>query len=138
MDPSARKINSAKFQMKKVSVLVVTDVAARGIDIPTLDYVINVHFPGTPKLFVHRVGRCARAGRHGTAYSLISSQDEAHFIDLHLFLNRPFNINDTSTIGMVPQDILEDEQAMVMNWLSNQHIVKKKTLILSKKIILTQ
>lgn len=56
MDPSARKINSAKFQYKKVSVLIVTDVAARGIDIPSLDYVINVHFPGKPKLFVHRVG----------------------------------------------------------------------------------
>ena len=56
MDPSARKINTAKFQFKKVSVLVVTDVAARGIDIPSLDYVINVHFPGKPKLFVHRVG----------------------------------------------------------------------------------
>lgn len=57
MDPSARKINTAKFQYKKVSVLVVTDVAARGIDIPSLDYVINVHFPGKPKLFVHRVGK---------------------------------------------------------------------------------
>lgn len=57
MDPSARKINSAKFQYKKVSVLIVTDVAARGIDIPSLDYVINVHFPGKPKLFVHRVGK---------------------------------------------------------------------------------
>lgn len=56
MDPSARKINTAKFQFKRVSVLVVTDVAARGIDIPSLDYVVNVHFPGKPKLFVHRVG----------------------------------------------------------------------------------
>lgn len=60
MDPSARKINSAKFQFKKVSVLIVTDVAARGIDIPSLDYVINVHFPGKPKLFVHRVGELLR------------------------------------------------------------------------------
>lgn len=56
MDPSARKINSARFSLNKVAVLIVTDVAARGIDIPSLDYVINVHFPGKPKLFVHRVG----------------------------------------------------------------------------------
>lgn len=63
MDPSARKINSAKFQFKKVSVLIVTDVAARGIDIPSLDYVINVHFPGKPKLFVHRVGKLKSHGR---------------------------------------------------------------------------
>ncbi|XP_037038329.1 ATP-dependent RNA helicase DDX54 [Bradysia coprophila] len=122
MDPSARKINSAKFQYKKVSVLIVTDVAARGIDIPSLDYVVNVHFPGKPKLFVHRVGRCARAGRQGTAYSIFSTDDEAHLLDLHLFLNRPFNINDRSSIGIVPQDILEEEHSLVMGFLANQHI----------------
>lgn len=57
MDPSARKINTARFRLNKVSVLIVTDIAARGIDIPSLDYVVNVHFPGKPKLFVHRVGK---------------------------------------------------------------------------------
>ena len=57
LDPSARKINAAKFQTGKVKVLVVTDVAARGIDIPHLDYVINYHFPDKSKIFVHRVGR---------------------------------------------------------------------------------
>lgn len=123
MDAAARKINTAKFQYKKASVLVVTDVAARGIDIPSLDYVVNVHFPGKPKLFVHRVGRCARAGRSGTAYSIFSTDDEAHLLDLHLFLNRPFNIKDRSAIGIVPADILEEEHAVIMQWLANQHIV---------------
>lgn len=56
MDPSARKINAAKFQMGKVKTLIVTDVAARGIDIPHLDNVINFNFPAKCKLFVHRVG----------------------------------------------------------------------------------
>lgn len=56
LHPSARKINAAKFQTGKVSVLLVTDIAARGIDIPQLDSVINYHFPPKPKLFVHRVG----------------------------------------------------------------------------------
>lgn len=55
--PSARKINAAKFQTSKVRVLVVTDIAARGIDIPHLDYVINYNFPAKAKLFVHRVGK---------------------------------------------------------------------------------
>lgn len=57
LDPSARKINAAKFGLGKVKVLVVTDVAARGIDIPQLDNVINYNFPAKSKLFVHRVGR---------------------------------------------------------------------------------
>lgn len=56
MDPSARKIHAAKFSQGKASVLVVTDVAARGIDIPQLDNVINFNFPAKSKLFVHRVG----------------------------------------------------------------------------------
>lgn len=71
----ARKINVAKFRAGKVSLLLVTDVAARGIDIPMLDYVINYDFPAKPKLFVHRVGRVARAGRSGDAISLISPDE---------------------------------------------------------------
>lgn len=122
LDPSARKINTAKFASKKVSVLIVTDVAARGIDIPSLDYVVNLHFPGIPKLFVHRVGRCARAGRTGTAYSIFSTDDTAHLLDLHLFLNRPFNINDSSSIGTIPQDLLEEEHLSVTEIKKSHHI----------------
>ncbi|XP_046868182.1 ATP-dependent RNA helicase DDX54 isoform X1 [Drosophila willistoni] len=122
LDPAARKINTAKFVSKKVSVLIVTDVAARGIDIPSLDYVINVHFPGKPKLFVHRVGRCARAGRSGTAFSIFSTDDTAHLLDLHLFLNRPFNIDDNIAIGTVPQDLLEEEHLTVTEIKKSHHI----------------
>ncbi|CAG0885350.1 unnamed protein product, partial [Cyprideis torosa] len=55
LDPTARKINTAKFRGRQVPLLLVTDVAARGIDIPFLDCVINYDFPPKPKLFVHRV-----------------------------------------------------------------------------------
>ncbi|KAH8379119.1 hypothetical protein KR009_003133, partial [Drosophila setifemur] len=122
LDPAARKINTAKFVNKKVSVLIVTDVAARGIDIPSLDFVVNLHFPGKPKLFVHRVGRCARAGRTGTAYSIFSTDDTSHLLDLHLFLNRPFNIHDSSTIGTIPQDLLEEEHLTVTEIKKSHHI----------------
>lgn len=58
LDQTARKINIAKFAHGKCQVLLVTDVAARGLDIPMLDNVINYSFPAKSKLFLHRVGRC--------------------------------------------------------------------------------
>jgi ATP-dependent RNA helicase DDX54/DBP10 len=71
MEAADRKINLGKFKVKKTSILVVTDLAARGIDIPELDNVINFDFPYQPKLYIHRVGRVARNGRTGKAYSFL-------------------------------------------------------------------
>ena len=88
MDQTARKIHLAKFRARKTMLLLVTDVAARGIDIPLLDNVINYDFPPKPKLFVHRVGRAARAGRTGTAFSFITSDELPYLLDLHLFLSK--------------------------------------------------
>ncbi|XP_058463361.1 ATP-dependent RNA helicase DDX54 [Malaya genurostris] len=119
LDASARKINTAKFTMKKVNVLVVTDIAARGLDIPTLDYVVNVHFPGKPKLFIHRVGRCARAGRSGTAYSIFSNDDIAHLLDLHMFLTRPVHEDDARNIGRAPPEMVEAEHQIVLEYVKH-------------------
>ena len=77
MDAAARKINLARFRGKKVNILCVTDVAARGIDVPLLDFVVNYDVAAQPKTFVHRVGRVARAGRSGTAFSLIAHDEMA-------------------------------------------------------------
>ena len=66
----------------------VTDVAARGIDVPLLDNVINFDFPPKPKLFVHRAGRAARAGRAGRAISFVEPEELPYLIDLQLYLGR--------------------------------------------------
>lgn len=89
MDLDARKIQVSRFRNRKTMLLIVTDLAARGIDIPLLDNVINFDFPAKPKLFVHRVGRAARAGRTGTAFSFITSDDMPYVLDLHLYLSKP-------------------------------------------------
>uniref|UniRef100_A0A8C8DAN7 RNA helicase n=1 Tax=Oryzias sinensis TaxID=183150 RepID=A0A8C8DAN7_9TELE len=116
LDQTARKINIGKFVHRKAMVLIVTDVAARGIDIPMLDIVINYNFPSKPKLFLHRVGRVGRAGRSGTTYSLICPDEMPFLYDLHLFLGRPVQfatLDHTQecdgVLGRVPQNILDDE-----------------------------
>ena len=95
MDQTARKISVGKFRGGRCQFLLVTDVAARGIDIPLIDNVINYDFTPKPKLFVHRAGRAARCGRPGSAISFVTAEDYPYLIDLHLFLSRP--------LRMVPQ-----------------------------------
>jgi len=116
LDQAARKIEVAKFRLKKAMVMVVTDVAARGIDIPLLDNVVNFHFPPKAKVYVHRVGRVARAGSSGVSYSLVASDEFAYMMDLHLFLGRPLQfVTSQSTsendglIGGVPQHLIDEE-----------------------------
>ena len=103
LDSTARKINLAAFRAKRIPILLTTDVASRGLDLPLLDYVINFDFPAKPKLFVHRVGRVARAGRSGSAYSLVGGDDVPYMVDLHLFLGRRMR-NVTAADGEVDEE----------------------------------
>ncbi|XP_059884118.1 ATP-dependent RNA helicase DDX54 isoform X2 [Delphinus delphis] len=120
LDQTARKINLAKFMHGKCSALIVTDLAARGLDIPLLDNVINYSFPAKGKLFLHRVGRVARAGRSGTAYSLVAPDEVPYLLDLHLFLGRALTLarpheelsgagGGDGVLGRVPQGVVDDE-----------------------------
>lgn len=68
-----------EFKTGRVSVLVATDLLARGVDIEALPCVINYELPRSPKDYVHRIGRTGRAGETGEAISLISPEEEHHF-----------------------------------------------------------
>ena len=70
-----RLASLAKFKSQQSPILVATDVASRGLDIPTVDLVINAELPRKPTDYIHRVGRTARVGRRGRAISLVSEQD---------------------------------------------------------------
>lgn len=89
MDQTARKISLSRFRSGQTSILVVTDLAARGIDVPGVENVINYDFPNGTRAFVHRVGRTARAGRTGWAYTFVTANDLPYLFDLELFLSRP-------------------------------------------------
>lgn len=68
-----------QFKGGKVRVLVATDLAARGIDIQALPYVVNFELPRSPKDYIHRIGRTGRAGMEGEAITLITEEDQHHW-----------------------------------------------------------
>uniref|UniRef100_A0A667YI33 RNA helicase n=1 Tax=Myripristis murdjan TaxID=586833 RepID=A0A667YI33_9TELE len=80
-----RFANLAKFKSSVYKILIATDVAARGLDIPTVQVVINHNTPGLPKIYIHRVGRTARAGRNGVSITLVTQYDIhlVHSIEEH-------------------------------------------------------
>ncbi|KAA8898324.1 hypothetical protein TRICI_006585 [Trichomonascus ciferrii] len=137
LDQTARKEQLFRFRAGKTSVLVVTDVAARGIDIPVLANVVNYTLPPSPKVFVHRVGRTARAGRRGWAYSLIKKMEVPYLLDLELFLGRklqltpqnnttdPKDVNFTErmVVGGLPRAGVEDSMEEVESLIKNNYDV---------------
>ena len=86
----ARNRALEEFTEGKVRVLVATDVAARGLDIADLPYVVNFHLPFLAEDYVHRIGRTGRAGKSGTAISLVSPKDERFLENIEELIGRKF------------------------------------------------
>jgi ATP-dependent RNA helicase DDX49/DBP8 len=72
-----RNANLSQFRAGEAQVLVATDVASRGLDIPDVGLVINYDVPHNPDDYIHRVGRTARAGRKGESVTLVGQRDVA-------------------------------------------------------------
>ena len=86
----ARNKAIEQFAQGQVRVLVATDVAARGLDIPDLPYVVNFHLPFLAEDYVHRIGRTGRAGKSGNAISLVSPKDEQFLDNIEELIGRQF------------------------------------------------
>ena len=70
-----RKKSLEDFRSGRVQLLVASDIAARGLDIPGMEYIFNLDLPEEPQVYLHRVGRTGRAGQTGTAISIISQRE---------------------------------------------------------------
>lgn len=77
-----------KFKAGERAILIATDVASRGLDIPSVDCVINFDIPGNSKDYVHRVGRTARAGKTGRAITLVTQYDVEIFQKIESLIGR--------------------------------------------------
>ena len=103
LSQSARLGALSKFRARSRDILVATDVAARGLDIPSVDLVVNFDLPPDSKTYVHRVGRTARAGKSGKAVSFVTQYDVEIWLRIENALGRK-----------VDEERVEKDEVMVL------------------------
>lgn len=89
------------FKTGEINVLVATDLASRGIDIPSLPLVVNYELPRSPKDFIHRVGRTGRAGATGEAWSFVCEEDDKHFRVIQKKMGKWADMVETDGINLL-------------------------------------
>jgi ATP-dependent RNA helicase DeaD len=99
-----------KFHSRKVHILVCTDVAARGLDIPGVTHVYNYEVPRDSKEYLHRIGRTARAGKEGKVINLISSRDYENFGNMLQNKELYIKKEETPEIESVRVKLFEDKR----------------------------
>lgn len=92
---NARQKALNNFKEEKLKVLIATDIAARGIDIDQLPYVINYELPNVPETYVHRIGRTGRAGREGKAISLCAADERGDLANIEKLIGNYVTIIKT-------------------------------------------
>ncbi|CAN8201410.1 unnamed protein product [Coccothraustes coccothraustes] len=130
----------AKFKSSIFKILIATDVAARGLDIPAVQVVINHNTPGLPKIYIHRVGRTARAGRKGMAITLVTQYDIhlVHAIEEEIKLQLPeFCVQEQLVLDILTQVNVTRRECEIelegMDFDEKKEINKRKQMILEGK-----
>ncbi len=89
MDQRARMVSLEAFKTGEVDLIVCSDVAARGLDIPNVSHVFNFDVPTHSEDYVHRIGRTGRAGKPGTAITIVTQLDRRHIGDIEKMVGSP-------------------------------------------------
>ncbi|HPH34515.1 MAG TPA: DEAD/DEAH box helicase [Methanoregulaceae archaeon] len=85
MNQSQRERVMGKFREGRIDILIATDVAARGIDVPAVDLVVNFDVPQDPEYYIHRIGRTGRAGKEGRSFTFVSGKEMWKLRDIQRF-----------------------------------------------------
>ncbi|WP_051488200.1 ATP-dependent RNA helicase SrmB [Salinivibrio socompensis] len=101
MQQAKRNNAITRFSEGKVHVLLATDVAARGIDVPNITHVINYDLPRTADVYLHRIGRTARAGKKGSAISLVEAHDQPMMDRITRYMDE--DIKERTLDGLKPK-----------------------------------
>lgn len=99
---NARQRALTNFKSKETRVLVATDIAARGIDVDDLAYVINFEIPNIPETYVHRIGRTGRAGANGTALSFCEDEELTYLKDIQRLIGKKIPVINEHPYAIQP------------------------------------
>ncbi|KAJ5692882.1 ATP-dependent rRNA helicase rrp3 [Penicillium macrosclerotiorum] len=121
LSQSARLGALNKFRSRSRNLLIATDVAARGLDIPAVDFVVNCDLPSDSKTYIHRVGRTARAGKSGRAFSFVTQYDVEIWLRIENALDKKLDEYKTNKDEvMVFADRVHDAQRIAIMDLKEQ------------------
>lgn len=101
---NARQYALTNFKQGRSRVLVATDIAARGIDIDELGFVINYDMPSPPENYVHRIGRTGRAGASGTAISFCDNSERPYLADIEKLIGKKIPVVTEHPYALQPSD----------------------------------
>ena len=117
------------FKNNDIRVLVATDIAARGIDIDKLSYVLNYDIPNEPETYVHRIGRCGRAGEKGVSISICEPEENAYTRDIEKLIkqkiseiqNHPFPQTDKPMNAQQKKEFEKQKQIRKQEFFANRN-----------------
>ena len=122
------------FKKGMVKILIATDINARGIDIPNVDYVINYDLPEQAENYVHRVGRTGRGDKKGQAVSFCSTEEIPVLKEIETYLDKPIHVLEidkelySATLEFYGNDniVKEDLKALMLQAEKDEALYKKK------------
>ena len=126
---SQRQRALTSFKQSHIRVLVATDIAARGIDIDKLQYVLNYDIPNEPETYVHRIGRCGRAGEEGVSFSICEPEENSYTKDIEKLIklsieeikNHPFPQTDTPMNSKEKKEFDKEKQRKKQEFFNNRN-----------------
>jgi ATP-dependent RNA helicase RhlE len=112
---NARQRALSNFKSQTTRVLVATDIAARGIDVDDLEYVINFEIPNISETYVHRIGRTGRAGANGTAISFCDAEEKPYLRDIEKLITKKIQVVEGHPYPMMEAAPVAEARAPKMN-----------------------